>query len=91
MTDSDVGVPSVVFFSNAKQSKLYFATAINPTGGYRVADDVVIDAGGLVGILRHNTPLCVLVSLSTRNMDDTSKLYEVAAMKSLQPHQAAKW
>ncbi|KAF8512963.1 hypothetical protein BU17DRAFT_69019 [Hysterangium stoloniferum] len=26
----------------------YFPTPINPTGGYRAADDVVIDAGGLV-------------------------------------------
>ncbi|KAF8500541.1 hypothetical protein BU17DRAFT_72111 [Hysterangium stoloniferum] len=62
-----------------KQSKLYFATAINPTGRYGAADDVVIDAGGLM----------VLMSLSTRNMDNTSKLHKVAAMQSLQPHLAA--
>ncbi|KAF8499965.1 hypothetical protein BU17DRAFT_72180 [Hysterangium stoloniferum] len=62
-----------------KQSKLYFATAINPTGGYSAAYDVVIDAGGLM----------VLMSLSTRNMDNTSKLRKVAAMQSLQPHLAA--
>ncbi|KAF8512964.1 hypothetical protein BU17DRAFT_69020 [Hysterangium stoloniferum] len=49
----------------------YFPTPINPTGGYRAADDVVF------------------MSLSIRNMDDTSKLRKVAPKQSLQLHLAA--